>query len=256
MIRRGATLAWVRVWGRAALLALAVAAAGLSRASYTPHARSVTLQQIYFTAWQVLIRFTLFAALLGLVVVQITLSVASDFGLADYALELALRVLVLEVIPLLTALFVALRSGAAINTEVALMQMSGELDDMRAKGLDPLEREFLPRMLATAISVAALTVLGCGLVLVTAYLAMYGFSPWGFDEYSRTIARVFDLPALAGFALKCLAFGLAVAVIPVAAGTEATRQMRSAPVAVMGGMVRLFFALGLIEVLALAVKYV
>jgi hypothetical protein len=32
--------------------------------------------------------------------------------------------------------------------------------------------------------------------------------------------------------------------------------MRSAPVAVMGGMVRLFFALGLIEVLALAVKYV
>ncbi|TMH87358.1 MAG: ABC transporter permease [Betaproteobacteria bacterium] len=78
-------------------MALAVAAAGLSRASYTPHARSVTLQQIYFTAWQVLIRVTLFAALLGLVVVQITLSVARDFGLADYALELALRVLVLEV---------------------------------------------------------------------------------------------------------------------------------------------------------------
>src|SRR5213078_4805911 len=68
--------------------------------------------------------------------------------------------------------------------------------------------------------------------------------------------RVFDPPALVGFALKCLAFSLAVAVLPVAAGTEATRQMRSAPVAVMGGMVRLFFALGLIEVLALAVKYV
>jgi len=256
MTRRDATLGWIRVWGRAARLALAVAVAGLSPASYTPHTRTVALQQIYFTAWQVLIRFALFAALLGLVVVQITVSVARDFDLAAYALELVLRVLVLEVIPLLTALFVALRSGAAINTEVALMQVSGELDGMRAEDMDPVEREFLPRVLATGISVTALTILGCGLVLVTAYLAMYGFSPWGFNEYSRTIARVFDPPALVGFALKCLAFSLAVAVIPVAAGTEATRQMRSAPVAVMGGMVRLFFALGLIEVLALAVKYV
>src|SRR5207302_9219520 len=62
MIRGGATLAWIRVWARAARLALAVASAGLSRASYTPHARSVTLQQIYFTAWQVLVRFALFSA--------------------------------------------------------------------------------------------------------------------------------------------------------------------------------------------------
>jgi phospholipid/cholesterol/gamma-HCH transport system permease protein len=256
MTRRGAALAWIRVWGRAGHLALAVAAAGLSPATYTLRARTVALQQIYFTAWQVLIRFAMFAALLGLVVVQITVSVARDFGLAAYALELVLRVLVLEVIPLLTALFVALRSGAAINTEVALMQVSGELDEMLADNTDPLEREFLPRVLATAISVAALITLGCGLVLLTAYLAMYGFSPWGFDEYSRTVARVFDPAALVGFALKCLAFALAVAVIPVAAGMEATRQMRSAPVAVMGGMVRLFFALGLIEVLALAIKYV
>jgi hypothetical protein len=31
--------------------------------------------------------------------------------------------------------------------------------------------------------------------------------------------------------------------------------MKSAPVAVMGGMVRLFFALGAIEVTGLAIKY-
>src|SRR2546428_3904319 len=256
MTRRDATLAWIRVWGRAARLALAVAVAGLSPASYTPHTRSVALQQIYFTAWQVLIRFTLFAALLGLVVVQITVSVARDFDLAAYALELVLRVLVLEVIPLLTALFVALRSGAAINTEIALMQVSGELDGMRAEDMDPLEREFLPRVLATGISVTAITILGCGLVLVTAYLAMYGFSPWGFNEYSRTIARVFDPPALIGFALKCLAFSLAVAVIPVAAGQEGAGQTRFAPRDGMGGVGGPFFAPGPIEVLALPVQHI
>src|SRR5204862_41280 len=41
MTRRDASLGWIRVWGRAARLALAVAVAGLSPASYTPHTRSV-----------------------------------------------------------------------------------------------------------------------------------------------------------------------------------------------------------------------
>ena len=53
-----------------------------------------------------------------------------------------------------------------------------------------------------------------------------------------------------------MAFGAAVAVIPISAGLDATREPASAPGAVMGGMVRLFFALGLIEIAALALKYV
>ncbi len=252
----GAIFAWLKAWGQAAHFAAAAAAAACSSAAYTARGRGVALKQIYSSAWQVLPGFTLLALLLGLVVIRITVSAARDFGLAPYALELVFRALVLEVIPMLTALFVALRSGAAISTEVALMQVSGELDQMRAANLDPLEREFVPRIAGAAVSVVSLTILACAVVLAVAYLVMYGLSPWGFDEYTRTLARVFDLPALCGFALKCLAFGLAVAVIPIAAGLDATRQAESAPLAVMGGMVRVFSALGLIEVLSLAVKYV
>jgi phospholipid/cholesterol/gamma-HCH transport system permease protein len=249
-------LAWFRAWGRALRFAVLAGAAALTRSAYTPRARTVATQQIYFAAWQVLPGFLLFIALLGMVIAEITVRVAREFGLSGYALELVLRVLVLELIPLITALFVALRSGAAINTEIALMQLSGELEQMRHGGIDPLEREFVPRIAATALSVLALTVLGCVLVMVLAYIAMYGFSPWGFAEYTRIVARVFDPAALAGFAIKCLAFGAAVAVIPIAAGLDATREFPSAADAVMGGMVRLFFALGLIEILALAAEYV
>jgi hypothetical protein len=46
-----------------------------------------------------------------------------------------------------------------------------------------------------------------------------------------------------------------VAVVPIAAGVTATRDVRSAPLAVMGGMVRLFFALGIIEIASLAAAY-
>jgi phospholipid/cholesterol/gamma-HCH transport system permease protein len=86
---------------------------------------------------------------------------------------------------------------------------------------------------------------------------MYGANPSGLDEYARTVARVFSPWAIAGFMLKSFLFGAAVAVIPIAAGLDATRDdPASVPEAVMGGMVRLFVTLALIELLSLAVKYV
>lgn len=249
-------MSWLRAWGRALLFAFTAAAAALSFSAYTTRTRSIAMRQVYFAAWQVLPGFTLFAAALSWVVIQITVSLAREYNLAQFALELAFRVVVLELVPLLTALYVALRSGAAIVTEVAVMANNGELDEMRSANLDPYEREFVPRIAAAAVSVFALTVVSSFVVILIAYLVMYGASPWGFSEYSRTVALVFSPAELGGFLLKCVAFGVVVAVIPIAAGLDATRDPRSVPVAVMGGMVRLFVALALIELINLAVKYV
>lgn len=249
-------LAWFRAWGRAARFAFAAAAAVLSPSTYTARMRSTAIKQVYFTIWQVFAGYTLFAALFSAVIIDITLRAARDYGLGIYALDLVFRVLVLEMLPLLTALFVALRSGAAISTEIALMRIGGDLDALSSAQIDPFEREFVPRVLAAAISVFSLTIMSGAIALATAYWSLYGFTPWGFEEYTRAIANAFGPLAMLGFTLKCIAYGVVVAVIPIAAGLDATREMKSAPVAVMGGMVRLFFALGAIEVLALAIKYV
>jgi phospholipid/cholesterol/gamma-HCH transport system permease protein len=249
-------LAWFRAWGRAGLFAFAAAAAALSLSAYTARTRAVAIKHVYFGAWQVLPGFTLFAALLSLVLIQITITLARGYGLAQFALELVFHAVVLELVPLITALYVALRSGAATVTEVALMRMSGELDELGAAHIDPYEREFVPRIAASAIAVFTLTIVSSSVVMVIAYLVMYGASPWGFAEYSRTVALVFSPAALAGFMFKGFVFGAVVALIPIAAGLDATRDPDSVPVAVMDGMVRLFVALALIELIALAVKYV
>jgi phospholipid/cholesterol/gamma-HCH transport system permease protein len=233
-----------------------VIAAALSRATYTPATRDVTLKQIYFTAWQILPLFLLFAVLLEFTLIHIIVAASREFGIARYALDLVLRGLVLEVIPLLTALFVALRSGAAIATEVALMRVTGELEAIEGAGDEPLRVEFVPRVAATMISVLALTILSNALALVIAYGAMYGLTPWGFGEFTRVFGRIFGAASMLGFTVKCLLFGAAVAVVPIAAGLEATARIKSAPVAVLGGMVRLFFVLGVIEVVALAARYI
>src|SRR5882762_4558505 len=106
--------AWFRAWGHVGRFALAAFAAAFARSTYTPITRTATLQQVYFTAWQPLAGFTLFSTVMSLVVIQVTITAARGYGLAGYALELAFRVLVLELIPFVTALMVALRSGSAI----------------------------------------------------------------------------------------------------------------------------------------------
>ena len=251
-----AFLAWCASWWRVFHFGALAMVMALSPATYDRENRSVTAKQMYFTAWQVLPWFTLLSALLSIVLIRIVVATALAYGLSQYALELVVRVLVLELIPLFAALFVALRSGAAINTEVALMHIRGDFDAMQRAGADPLRRELVPRVIGSAVSVLALATVSGAIALVLAYLGIYGFSPWGLAGYTRTVGHVFDLQVTAGLALKMLLFGLAVAVIPITASLDTPREPRLAPVAVLRGMVRLFLVLVLVEGASLAVKYI
>ena len=98
------------------------------------------------------------------------------------------------------------------------------------------------------------------IVLVLAYLNVYGLSPWGLVDYTRTVGRVFHPIVTIGFALKTILFGMAVAVIPMAAMFELLRQEdithSVASSTVQPGAMRLFFVLLLIEAASLAVKYI
>lgn len=251
-----ALLLWSASWWRVFHFGALALLMALSPATYDSQNRAVTARQIYFTAWQVLPWFTLLSALLSLMLIRIVVVTALSYGLSQYALEMVLRVLVLELIPLFAALFVALRSGAAINTEVALMHIRGDFDAMRRAGADPLRRELVPRVIGSAVSVVALTVVSGATALLLAYIGVYGFSPWGLAGYTRTIGQVFDLQVVAGLALKMLLFGVAVAVIPITASLDTPREVRLAPVAVLRGMVRLFLVLVLLQGASLAIKYV
>lgn len=245
-----------RSWRRVLRFAGVATVALVSPSTYRAETRELAVRQIHATAWEVLPHYLFFAAILSVVIIEIVANAARNYGLSQYALELMLRVLVLEVIPLLTALFVALRTGAAIGSEVALMAVSGELVEEQESGERPLENELVPRIAGAALSVASLTTLACALAVWLAYTATYGFSNAGLPEFERVIADVFDVQVMLGFVLKCMLFGLAVALIPVATGLEAERgDLKSAPHAVLGGLVTLFFVIGVIEVLSLVGKY-
>jgi phospholipid/cholesterol/gamma-HCH transport system permease protein len=246
-----------RSWRRLGRFAGYAVAAALSPSTYTPAARELAVRLIYFMAWKVLAAYLAFTALLSLVLIEVVSSAASTYGVSQYAIELVLRVLVLEVIPLMTALFVALRTGSEIGAEIALMRVAGEIEDAEDIGATPLYQELVPRVAAAALSVFALNTLACALAGALTYTVFFGFTDAGFEGFTRVVASVFDGAILAGFLLKCLLFGLAVALIPIATGLEAERgQPRSVPFAVLAGLVKLFFVIGMVGVLSLVVKYI
>jgi phospholipid/cholesterol/gamma-HCH transport system permease protein len=229
----------------------------LSPATYNSATRDVVARQIYFTAWQILPWFAAFIVVLSLVITSILAGTARRFGLYDYALELAVRALVLEAVPLLTAFFVALRTGAAIATEVSLMRIRGELTALERMGIDPMRLELIPRVIGGTVALLALTSVGVVTSLLCAHLVVTGFQPWSAHdaELERVVATVLSPGAMLTLWSKVLIFGLAVTVIPISEAMHAPRRMFHAPIAVLNGMVRLFFALMLVETVALALQY-
>ncbi len=282
-------------WGRALLngaaswwhmihLGAIVLVLALSPSTYNRANRAMTSRHIYASTWQVLPWFTAMAALFSLVLIRIVVVTALSYGLSQYALQMVVRVLVLELIPLSAALFVALRAGMTFNALVNARQTNDyftarpELGPSRAGqsteglgavqperklklrqvefiGLKRLRAEVVPRVMASAFSVLTLAMINSVIVLVLAYLTVYGFSPWGLPGYTRTVGQVFDLSVTLGFALKTLFFSLAVAVVPMAASLEAAREHANAN-GVQPGAVRLFLVLLLIEAASLALKYI
>ena len=216
----------------------------------------VVVKQVYFTAVQILAVFLGYALVISWLIITIILSTARDFGLTQFASEMTIRVLVLELLPFLTALFIALRSGSAINTEVALMQVNNELDALAHCRVPPMQFEFLPRLVGGVLSVVILAGLAGLLALLLAYLSIYGLGTAGVGPFTQTIAKVFNFQILGGLIAKCALFGLAVTLIPVTAGLETPKKLFMVPVSVLRGMMRVFFAIVAIEVVSLALKYI
>jgi phospholipid/cholesterol/gamma-HCH transport system permease protein len=238
----------VKSWWHLVHFGAIVLVMALSPSTYNRVNRATTSQHIYASTWLVLPWFTALSTLLSVVLIRVVVVTASSYGLSQYALEMVVRVLVIELIPLSAAMFVTLRTGLA--GEATLAQQVGQSLQL---SIPRLRRELVPRVMADAFSVLALAVLSSVIALVLTYITVHGLTLWGLPGFTRSVGHVFDLTVSLGFILKTLFFSLAVAIVPLAALLDPTRPPASA---VQPGAVRLFLVLLMIEAASLAVKYI
>ena len=244
----------VVAWGRIGYLGAVVGVLLLSPSTYRGHALRPILRRMYRDTAPILLGFTLLAALICLVITRIVVVTALSYGLSRYALEMVIRVLVLELIPLTAALFVAMRCTIPNGSQLAHLRLTGRFEALRRQGSDAVRIELLPRVIAGVFACVTLAALSCVVALVLAYLGVYGFNTAGLSSYTRMFGQVFSPSVTMVFVLKTLFFSLAVALIPMAAGLYDSGE-RTQPDSELGGLARMFAVLLLIEVASLMGNY-
>lgn len=165
-------------------------AVALSPSTYTPALRHAVAARICRMTAQLVPRFVLLAGLLSVVIVHIVVVTAQSYGLSQFALSTVIRVLVVELLPLTAALYVALRGGPLDGSDTAPPAV--------------IARSFLVVLLVAVSGLIALTV---------AYIAVYGLTPWGLGVFTRTVGHVFDPIVLSALGLKTALFAASVATL-------------------------------------------
>lgn len=120
-----------------------------------PMAAQLT-RQIYFTGASAMAGIVTRSAFIGtLIIVYVIEVLEADAALA---VKILLWVVLREMGPLLAAFLVLQRSGTAVATSLALMQITGEITSLRQMRVDPRDYLVVPRVVGIALSTAALTI--------------------------------------------------------------------------------------------------
>jgi phospholipid/cholesterol/gamma-HCH transport system permease protein len=246
---------WLATWWQIVHLGALVGALLLSPSTYGRARRPRLAWHIGAAALPLLGWFGVVSTLLSLVIARIVLVTAASYGLSQYALGMVVRVLVLELVPLVAALFVAVRVSVPAAAALAAMRQAGALEGLRQRGGDVLRDEVLPRATAALFCMLLLAAFSSVVTLVLAYLLAHGFTPWGLERFTRQVGQVFTPAVTLIFLLKTLGFGAAVAIIPLGSGLHDRGGAASPLPLELQGLVRLFAAILLIEVLSLMGNY-
>jgi phospholipid/cholesterol/gamma-HCH transport system permease protein len=246
---------WFGGWWKIVHLGAVLLVLALSPSSYARPHRAAIVREIYLDTAPLLPWFTLLSSLISLVLIRIVVVTAASYGLSQYALQMVVRVLVLELIPLTAAIFVALRIALPDGRELARMRLRGDLERLRRQGVDPLRQEVLPRVLAGAFAVLMLAAVAGVVTLLLAYLSVHGFTLGALERYTRTVGQVFSPAVTLIFMLKTLLLAAAVALLPAASALYDLPRGRIRTSAELQALVRLFLIMLLIEAASLVGNY-
>jgi phospholipid/cholesterol/gamma-HCH transport system permease protein len=224
--------------------------------TYNSASRSVFINQFYFTAVQILPLFLFVAVIFGSMVNGMAFQAIKDLGLSDYLGRLLMGFVVTELSPFVTVLLIALRSSSAINAEIAVMKVNRELTTLETFRIDLLDYLFVPRILNGMLSMVFLSSLFSLVVLAIGLLVSSVIFGTGVDAYLDTLLQSASVSDMIIVLLKCATFGFFITLIPIGQGLTASRDLTSVPIAVLNGMVKVFLAIMVIEVLSSIVRFI
>jgi phospholipid/cholesterol/gamma-HCH transport system permease protein len=222
-----------------------------NKKAYNSATRMVLINQIYFTSVQILPLFIGISIIFGTLLISIVLQLIKNLGLTEYLGRILMGLVVTELSPFVTVLLIALRSSSAINTEIAVMKVNKELITLDKFNINAIDYLFVPRIINGVLSVVLLSALFSILALTSGMLFSKVIFGMSFDVYTNVLLKSADFYDIIISLVKCCTFGFFIILIPIRFGLHASNDLTSIPIAVLNGMVDVFIAIVVIEVLSL-----
>jgi phospholipid/cholesterol/gamma-HCH transport system permease protein len=146
------------------------------------------------------------------------------FGAGIYVANLVGIASVRELTPILTAIVLAGRTGAAFAARIATMQGNEEVDALTALRVSAVEFLVLPRVLALGLLMPLLYVYGCAFALLGGLAAAGPILDLSATAYAAQTQHAVSATQFALGGLKALVFGGLVALVGCHYGLRAPRS--------------------------------
>ena len=153
-----------------------------------------------------------------------------------------------ELAPVLAALIIAGRAGAGIASEIGTMEVTDQIDALRASAVPPIRYLVVPRLIALIVMVPIISFFAAIIGVLAGYVAVHYISPMhiSYMTYFDSVQNFFEMDIARSLLKKSLIFGAIIALVGCIRGFEtrggASGVGRSVTSSVVTCMVLIFLA--------------
>ena len=181
-----------------------------------------------------------------------------DFGTSIYVANLVGRGMVREFAPLMTAIVVAGRSGAAIAAEIGAMKNNEELDALTVTGIEPVRYLVVPKLYAVTVTLPILSIMSSLVSIIGGFIIGVTYLQLGPNQYINQTIQAVSINDLANCLFKSVIFGWLIVAIGAFMGFRVERGAegvgRAATRAVVVAIFAIIFADGVITTIDTLMK--
>ena len=165
--------------------------------------------------------------LLGVVFAYLLGDQAQRYGANIFVVDGLLMAILREISPVIVAILVAGRSGAAITAQIGTMKVTEEIDAITTLGLSPLAVLVIPRVLALLIALPLLVFIGDIAGIAGGMLVAQQQLDISYSMFMDRVSDVLLLKTLLVGLFKAPVFAIFIALIACRMGLSVARDARS-----------------------------
>ncbi len=173
--------------------------------------RSDLVQYIEEAGAEALGIVSLISFLIGMIFAFVGVMQLQNFGAGIYTADLVAVAMVREMAPIMTAILMAGRTGAAYAAQIGTMKVNEEIDALTTLGLDPVDFLVTPRIIALVVMLPLLTMYASLMGIIGGLAVGMAMLDVSLVQYVTQTVNAVNLNSLFGGLFKSIVYGSLIA---------------------------------------------